>query len=111
MELLLVLHLRTNLAGTLITTLSDLEEKKLQNPERLLLIKRNLNTAYQKQGRLIDEKTGIVNLVPLGEAAKIGDIKAVKTRLQAGVSQNQIYENSLPILLHCLMGMIRLLKF
>lgn len=82
-----------------IYTLQDLDNlEKIQDPKRQSLIKRNLDTAFEKQGRLLDEKTGIVNLIPLGEAARVGDINAVRVRLQAGVSQNQIYEKSLPVL-------------
>lgn len=82
-----------------ITTLDDLEH--LQDSNRKNLIKRNLEKAYEKQGKLI--KNGVVNLVSIDDAIKANDTVAVEARLKAGVSPNvncQLCLNdTLPILL------------
>jgi ankyrin repeat protein len=76
-----------------ITTENDLE--RLENPQRKIILKRNLATAFAKQGKLIEEckenQKQLINLVSIGEAIKRGDIAAVNSRLQAGISPNIKY--------------------
>lgn len=72
-----------------IFSLDDLEN--LDDSRRKAVIKKNLAAAFATQGKLMDETTGLINLVPIGEAVTRSDINAVAKRLQAGVSPNSTY--------------------
>jgi ankyrin repeat protein len=79
-------------AENAIITTVDL--KKLDNEARKNALRSYLEAVQTERGSLVSEE-GIVNLVPLSEAAKIGDIDVVNTRIQAGADPN--LEEELPI--------------
>lgn len=79
-----------------IITISDLMALT-DSPRQGLLLSR-LDMAYHQRGRLISDE-GIVNLVPLCQAAKVGDIAAVKSRLAAGIDPNETDGSSSPALI------------
>jgi len=81
-------------ADQAILTLNDLET--IANTPRGQALKERINLAINKQGKLI--QNGIINLVPLCTSAKVGDVEAVKTRLQAGIDPNE-KGDTLPIVL------------
>ncbi|WP_419420736.1 ankyrin repeat domain-containing protein [Legionella sp. D16C41] len=66
-----------------------------------------LNTALDKKGRLVS-KDGVINLIPLERAAAIGDVAAVKARVQAGEDPN--LENGSPLVSAAQNGHIEIVK-
>lgn len=104
-------------ADQAITTLDELKE--MRPSHRKTVIQENLEIAYKNQGKFV--KSGIVNLVSIGDAIKANDQDAVGARLKAGVSPNlkcklglrSIFfdtDDTLPILLAVLMGNMDIIK-
>lgn len=87
-DMLCSLHLTG--AEKAITTLTELE--RLEDSNRKSIIKNNLSSAFAKRGKIIEEKTQIVNLVPIGESIKRNDIVTVKLRLAKGESPNGMHD-------------------
>lgn len=60
--------------------------EKVEDEERRATLQRRLSEALATKGKLID-KNGVVNLVPLEEAAQRGDLEAVQARLSGNVPE------------------------
>lgn len=72
-----------------IITFKDLDN--IENPLRRDALQKRCSDAIKKCGTLIINDT--INLVPLWRAAEIGDMKAVNTRLAAGIDPNEMSDS------------------
>ncbi|PIS00959.1 MAG: hypothetical protein COT84_04875 [Chlamydiae bacterium CG10_big_fil_rev_8_21_14_0_10_35_9] len=60
----------------------------IEDEEKRTTIQRHLDIKFQAQGKIVYDN-GIVNLVPLADAAKNGFLDVVQVRLSTGVNPNQ----------------------
>ncbi len=94
-------------ANNAIVTISDLVA--IENKIRQQALIDRLNAMGAKRCILLG-KNNIVNLIPLSNAAKIGDIPAVKARMLAGENPNIEDENGLPLVLAAENGHLEIVK-
>lgn len=90
-EMLVNLKLKGAEKAKAITTLDDLE--KLEDLNRQSIIKKNLSAAFEKRGEVVDEKTRIVNLIPIGDSIIQNDESTVLLRLAKGASPNSMHHD------------------
>lgn len=75
-------------ADSTIDSFDEVTKHSIAKEENFVKLHTRIESSMKKLGKLADEKTGVINLVPLNKAAEIGDIAAVKIRLSAGVDPN-----------------------
>lgn len=73
-------------AAKAIVTCNDIDN--IEDEERRKVLKAKLEAMLKKEGKMISQD-GVVNLVPLADAAKRGLFDVVQVRLSAGINPNQ----------------------